>query len=116
MDDIIYFSVSDEVEKAFESKLSTIGNVDFMGQVSYFLGIKFSWHHHPDRSLSVSLTQQSFAENLVESVNYTTTSTSSFVTPYHSGLAIDSIPPSTLSSSEQDKLWLHYQSLVGSLN
>jgi hypothetical protein len=116
VDDIIYFSVSDEVEKAFESKLSTIGNVDFMGQVSYFLGIEFSWRHHSDRNLSVSLTQQSFAENLVESVHYTTTSTSSFVTPYHSGLAIDSIPPSTLSSSEQDKLWLHYQSFVGSLN
>jgi hypothetical protein len=53
---------------------------------------------------------------LVDSINYSTTSTSTFVTPYCSGLAIDSIPTSTLSSSEQDRLCLHYQSLVGSLN
>jgi len=116
VDDIIYFSASDEVERIFEQKLSTIGNVDFMGQVSHFLGIEFSWRHHDDGHSSVSLTQQSFAENLVDSFNYSTTSTSTFITPYRSGLAIDSIPTSTLSSSEQDHLRLHYQSLVGSLN
>jgi hypothetical protein len=37
VDDIIYFSVSDTVERTSESLLSTIGNVDFMGQVSLFL-------------------------------------------------------------------------------
>jgi hypothetical protein len=115
-DDIIYFSVDDQVEKEFESKLSAIGNVDFMGKVLHFLGIEFGWKHHKGGNISVSLTQQSFVENLVESVNYSTASVSSFVSPYHSGLPIDSIPPSTLPSSEQDKLRLHYQSLVGSIN
>jgi len=32
----------------FELMLSTIGNVDFMGTVSHFLGIEFSWVFHPD--------------------------------------------------------------------
>jgi hypothetical protein len=36
VDDIIYFSASDLVEKKFEEKLSSIGTVDFMGQVSLF--------------------------------------------------------------------------------
>jgi hypothetical protein len=108
VDDIIYFSVDDQVEKEFESKLSAIGNVDFMGKVSHFLGIESGWKHHEAGNISVSLTQQLFAENLVESVNYSTASVSSFVSPYRSGLPIDSIPPSTLSSSEQDKLRLHY--------
>jgi hypothetical protein len=116
VDDIIYVSASDEVEHKFESLLSIIGDVDFMGKVSQFWGIEFSWVHHDDGHVSVSLTQQSFAENLVESVNVLTTSTSTFVTPYHSGLSIDSIPPSSLSSQEQHELRLHYQSLVGSLN
>jgi len=116
VDDIIYFSASDQVEKEFEKQLSTIGNVDFMGQVSHFLGIEFSWRRHDDGHLSVSLTQQSFAENLVDSVNCSVTSTSTFVTPYRSGLAIDSIPISTLPAPEQDQLRLYYQSLVGSLN
>ena len=39
VNDIIYFSGSDAVEQCFESLLSTIGDVDFMGQVSHFLGI-----------------------------------------------------------------------------
>jgi hypothetical protein len=40
VDNIIYFSSSDNVERHL---LSTIGSVDFMGQVSHFLGIKFMW-------------------------------------------------------------------------
>jgi len=116
VDDIIYFSASDSVEREFEKQLSSIGNVDFMGQVSHFLGIEFSWRFHQDGNLSESLTQQSFAENLVDSVNYSTASVSSYVSPYRSGLPIDSIPPSALSSTEQDQLRLQYQSLVGSLN
>jgi hypothetical protein len=62
VDDIIYFSSSDEVEKHFESLLSGIGNVDFMGQVSHFLGIEFAWKYLPNGHLTVSLTQQSFIE------------------------------------------------------
>jgi hypothetical protein len=42
VDDIIYFSPCDAVERSFESQLSTLGNIDFMGQVSLFLGIEFT--------------------------------------------------------------------------
>jgi hypothetical protein len=41
VDDIVYFSASDQVERLLEQKLSTIGNVDFMGQVSHFLALNF---------------------------------------------------------------------------
>jgi hypothetical protein len=67
VDDIIYFSPNDEVEKQFELLLSSIGSVDFMGQVSHFLGIEFTWKHLPNGHLSVSLTQQSFTDTLLES-------------------------------------------------
>jgi hypothetical protein len=43
VNDIIYFGASDDVEKKFETLLSTIGEVDFMGQVNHFLGIEFTW-------------------------------------------------------------------------
>ncbi len=65
VDDIIYFSSSDAVEQQFETLLSTIGSVDFMGQVSHFLGIEITWEHHADGHLTVSLIQQSFAEDLI---------------------------------------------------
>lgn len=116
VDNIIYFSVSNKVERKFESLLSTIGEVDFMGQVSHFLGIEFSWKFHPDENLSVSLTQQSFVETLLEALNLSNLSTSSYTSPYRSGLVINSIPHQEMSSTDRDKLRLTYQSLVGSLN
>jgi hypothetical protein len=82
VDDIIYFSPSDEVEKTFETLLSTIGDVDFMGQVSHFLGIEFAWKHLPEGHLSVSLTQQSFLDTLLTSLNITIDSSSHYSSPY----------------------------------
>jgi len=116
VDDIIYFSGSDEVEQCFESLFSEIGDVDFMGQVSHFLGIEFMWQKLPDDNLCVSLTQQSFVESLLDSLNISDEGTSIYTSPYQSGIHIDSIPSVDMSSVERDKLRLQYQSLVGSLN
>jgi hypothetical protein len=116
VDDIIYFSTSDAVEKRFEQLLSDRVSVDFMGQVSYFLGIEFAWQHHLDGHITVSLTQQSFAETLIESLGFDTFNGSIFASPYRSGIPIDSIPTESLSSTQRDTLRLQYQSLVGSLN
>ncbi len=66
VDDIFYFSWSDAVEKKFESLLSTIGSVDFMGQVSLFLRIEFTWLHHNDGHFTVGLTQKSFTETVID--------------------------------------------------
>jgi len=56
--------------------------IDFMGQVSHFLLIEFTWHHHQDGNLSISLTQQSFIEMLIENLGFSTDTTSSFTTLY----------------------------------
>jgi hypothetical protein len=116
VDDIIYFSPSDAVEKKFEEQLSSLGSIDFMGQVSHFIGIEFTWSHQPDGNLSVTLTQQSFVEMLLENLGCSTSSISTFTSPYRSGISIDSIPPDEITSTERDKLRLQYQSIVGSLN
>jgi hypothetical protein len=116
VDDIIYFSASDNVEKHFEHLLSSLGQVDIMVQVSLFLGTKFTWTFHPDGNLTVILTQQSFTETLIDSLNIQSTHTSHYSTPYKSGHCIDSIPHETMSSEARDELRLKYQSLIGSLN
>jgi hypothetical protein len=117
VDDIIYFSTSDEVEKFFETTLTNkIGTVNFMGQVSQFLGIELHWTKHSDDNLSVTLTQQSFSESLIDSLGYLNMGSNLFTTPYHSGLSIDSIDIQDLPSDQKDLLRLQYQSLVGSLN
>jgi hypothetical protein len=116
VDDIIYFSPSDIVETRFESLLSNIGNVDFMGQVTHFLGIEFTWRHLSSGHLEVSLTQQSFIESLLDSLDISIAGISHYSSPYQSGLHIDSIQVQDMSSQDRDKLRVQYQSLVGSLN
>ena len=39
MDDLVYFSTSDSVERAFEAKLNQSMNVDFFGWATWFLGV-----------------------------------------------------------------------------
>jgi hypothetical protein len=90
--------------------------VDFIGQVTQFLGIEFTWYHHPDGNLSVNLTQQSFVEMFLDNLGITTDSVSMFTTPYRTGISINSIPDQPMSSSDRDKLRLQYQSIIGSLN
>jgi len=91
VDDIIYFSTCDQVERKFEELLGGLVSVEIMGQVSHFLGIEFTWNFHDDGNLTVLLTQQSFAENLVESLGFTDISLSTYITPYRSGYPIDSV-------------------------
>jgi len=116
VDNIIYFSHSAATERKFEELLSTLGSIDFMGQVTHFFGIEFTWHRHDDGNVSGNLTQQSFAEMLLENLGLSSDTLSTFTTPYRSGISIDSIPISSASSLEQDQLHLRYQSIVGSLN
>ncbi len=104
VDNIIYFSSSDEVERYFESRLSEIGDVDFMVKVSHFLGIEFTWNELPDGHLSVSLTQQSFIESLLDSLNISIEGISTYSSPYRSGVHIDSILHEDMTSSERDRL------------
>ncbi len=116
VNNITYFSSSDTVEKKFEDLLGQLVSVGFMGQVSHFLGIEFAWQHHPDGHVTVSLTQQSFAETLIESLGFGSLSVSTFTTSYHSGLPIVFLSREELSSTHRDSLHLQYQSLVRSLN
>jgi hypothetical protein len=41
VDDFKYFSLSNEVEKLFETQLGSKCRVDFMGKVSWFLGCNY---------------------------------------------------------------------------
>ena len=116
VDDLLYFSPSDTVEKHFETLLSQFVQVKFMGQVSHFLGIEFNCMFHDDGNLSVTLTLQSFAENLIDSLHFDFIQPSIYTTPYRSGFPVDAIPHVEMSSPDRDVLRLLYQSIVGSLN
>ncbi len=71
---------------------------------------------HDDGHLTISLTQQSFIETLLDSLHMSSDHISTFTMPYRSGLPIDSILHETMSSTARDDLRLRYQSLIRSLN
>jgi hypothetical protein len=75
-----------------------------MGQVSFFLGIELTWLHHNDGHITVGLVQQSFTETLIDSLGFGHIHQSTFLTPYRSGLSINSIVHESMPSSERDEL------------
>jgi hypothetical protein len=70
------------LRNTFEKFLSQFVQVEFMGQVSHFLVIEFNWTLHDDGNVSVTLTQQSFAENLIDSLHLDHIQSSLYTTPY----------------------------------
>jgi hypothetical protein len=117
VDDFIYFSASDEVEKEFENRLAAQlnGKVEFLGQVTQFLGVEFTWEKQ-NNELTVTLSQQAFIETLVESWNLQNSSVKCINSPYRSGTPIDTIPTVEMTEIETSILRHKYQSITGSLN
>ena len=90
-DDMVYFSISDEVERCFEQIIASQFNISFMGVIHWFLGTHFTWQDLPAGELSVHLSQVTYAQNLVERHRQQDTNYNPRATPYHSCLPIDSI-------------------------
>jgi hypothetical protein len=116
VDDFVYFSPDSDVEAHFETALASKVKVDFMGQVDYFLGILFDWRRHDDGSVSVHLSQEAYANQIIESMGLLDAVTSPTMTPYRSGLPVDCIPPVDMSDTERAPLLKQYRRFLGMLN
>ena len=118
VDDMVYYSIDDDIEKRFKNILASKFNISFMGVVTWFLGTHFTWIDLPNGEISVHLSQIAFAQNLVERYRQQDININPRATPYRSGLPIDSLM--TYSGDMEDasflRLWSQYQSIVGSLN
>ena len=72
-----------------------------MGEATHFLVINFTWTRDQDDHLTVHLTQETFADNLVDTADLTTVNP--VPSPYRPGRPVDVIP-------------LHLPSLVAPYN
>ncbi len=63
-DDFIYFLEDPKVEQFFESLLSSLNTVNFIGTVEWFLETHFQWNTL-DNKVSVHLSQTGFVAHLV---------------------------------------------------
>ena len=114
VDDLIYFSESNAVEKVFEKRFGSKIKTTFNGPVDHFLGIAFSLSTNPAGNTHIALSQPAFIETLLEEYNYNSPKVNSTPSPFRSGLPVDSIPDHEYSFEKQRAITEEYQHLVGS--
>ena len=113
VDDFVYFSASDSVERAFEYKLTQSLKVDFFGCATWFLSISFAWDTSDlPLHLSVHLNQSAFILHLLQIHDMMDCIPAS--SPFRSGLPIDRVPSSELTPAQQAHLNSVLQSFNGS--
>ena len=113
VDDLKYFSTSDDVEAMFEQRLGSKLTVDFMGPVCWFLGSKYEWERTEDGRLTVSITQTAKIEEMQE--KFGMMNCNAVDTPYRSGLTVDRIETDNLHPDQKVDLVRQYRSLIGGL-
>jgi hypothetical protein len=114
VDDFTYFSESDEVERVFEAALSSKLQIDWMGEVGWFLGKAYEWEILEDDRLCVTITQTAKIEAMLEDLDMS--DCNPVKSPYRSGLTIDSIPHDGLPPESKMDIVKPYQRAVGGLN
>jgi hypothetical protein len=99
----VYFLEDPNVEALIKHLLQEQVKVDFMGLVEWFLGFYFSWRFTSLR-VDVHLNQTGFAANSVEHFCRDSWDPTPTVTPYWSGVPIDSILPLTYADNSPSQL------------
>jgi hypothetical protein len=104
------------VEALFCWLLAKCCKVDFMGIITWFLGIHFLWQVTPS-AVSVHLNQSGFASNLVDSFHLSDRNPTPTDTPYRPGIPINIIAEPTKDDNSSALKWHKeaYQSLIGSM-
>jgi hypothetical protein len=116
VDNIIFFSLDDDVEQYFHSALSQNIKVDFLGDAAWYIGIKFDWNKSFDSSVSCRLSQEGYAAAIVEETGLSAANKSPLMTPFRSGLSIDAIPHIEMSPEACASLISKMQCWMGMLN
>jgi Reverse transcriptase (RNA-dependent DNA polymerase) len=104
VDDFVYFSPSAEVEAYFESALSQKMKVDFLGDAEWFLGMKFDWSFDSHDHLHCRISQEGYVQAIVDEMGLSNANTCPSMTPFRSGLSVDSIPIISMNDSERAPL------------
>jgi hypothetical protein len=98
----------------FEQAIQQHLKVDFMGDVSWFLGSSYVWQRTPYGRLVVSITQTAKIEALLD--KYDLADCNAVTSPYRSGLVIDRIVHDLRPVESKQPLVKAYQRLVGAMN
>jgi Reverse transcriptase (RNA-dependent DNA polymerase) len=117
VDDCTYFGTDDESERWFESQLGSCLKIDFMGPLSYYLGVHYVWGRTLDGGLTVNCSQAGHIYKMLEKHGMESPDSHHLVkTPFRSGIVIDSLPHDGINPKHKPMLVTQFQSIVGGLN
>ena len=117
VDDCAYFGSDDATERWFERELGSRLKIDFMGDLSYYLGVHYVWGKTSDGRLTVHLSQAGQIHKMLDKHGMASPDSHYPVkTPFRSGLVIDSLPHDGLKPESKPRLVQQFQSLVGGFN
>ena len=100
----------------FQKSLADKIKVDFMGDVDYFLGTAFTWTRQDDGHLAVHLCQSAFTEFTSNRFGVDKMNRVPNMSPYRSGMPIDSIPNADPHDPDLKRRTKLYQQIIGSIN
>jgi hypothetical protein len=110
----MYFGTDDATEEWFEAELGRRLVIDFMGDLSYYLGVHYDWGRTPDGRLTVHCSQEGHIHRMLE--QFDLVEAHAVKTPFRSGHVIDWNPHDGRPPEDKPVIVKAYQSLVGGLN
>ena len=116
VDDFVYFSPDGDVESYFETALSQKIKVDFMGEAEFFLGMKFDWFPSEDGHIDCRISQEAYANTIASEMGLQKHNVSPMMTPFRTGLPVDTIPNVTMLDADRLTLIAKMRSLLGMIN
>jgi hypothetical protein len=116
VDDFLYFSLDDEVEHYFQNALSQKLKVDFLGEAEWFLGMKFDWTRQQDGNAICRISQEGYVTTIANELGLSSANKNPLMTPFQSGLPINTIPKVDMSPAERAPLIAKMQSWLGMIN
>ena len=114
VDDCIYFGSDDASEAWLERELKSRLTIDFMGELSYYLGVHYEWGHTSDGRLTVHCSQEGYIYKMLDQFNLT--DAHGVPSPYRSGHLIDRNTHDGQPPEAKPQLLSDYRSIVGGLN
>ncbi|CAB9496900.1 expressed unknown protein [Seminavis robusta] len=114
VDDCLYWGSDDAAEAWFEQALGQQLKIDFMGDLSFYLGAHYDWQVILDGRLCIHCLQEGHIHKMLD--QHSMLDANAVDSPYRSGLPIDRVRHDGLDPSEKPLLVKAYQSIVGSLN
>jgi len=108
--------VDNEVEQFFRTALSQKIKVEFLGDAEWYIGIKFDWHRSSDGTLTCRLSQEGYASAIVEEMGLSSANKCPMMTPFRSGLPVDTIPHVDITPEDRAPLIAKMQCWLGMSN